>query len=489
MNLKLSQMGLILLGIPAVFEVLFVIVLVLLLHQAEQDIKHETHSREVIAHAHTLVERITNAAISIGAYGFSKSPLAKSAFEAAVNGMHSELRTLTGLLKGNSSQVSKLLAINNTVEHALAQIKEARVAIETSSTLSLLSGDTRMSDNLEKLSASVGTLQQQIDDLVHAEESLHRDLPAKRARSRQEVLIALLAGTFLNIGLAVALAIFFSRTIAERHLVLVDNSNRLALSQALHPPLAGNDEIAQLDRAFHQMVDDLQEADRYKKQLIAMVSHELRAPLTSIDAILTFLEAGGAGELPAGAPVRLRTAQSETQRLISLINDLLDLERMEAGKFEMHFELTAIAPVIQRASAAVEGALEKKKLILSIPDTGLCAWSDQDRLVQVLVNLLSNAIKFSPEGATITISALDLPDFVELRVNDQGPGIPQASQHKLFQRFSQLETADAKNKGGSGLGLSICKTIISQHGGNIGVESDGKGASFWFQIPKKEPAS
>lgn len=487
-NLKLSHMGLILLGIPAAFEILFVIAIFVLLHQAEQEIKQESHSREVIAHAHKLSERITNAAISIGAYGYSKSPLAKQTFEAAVNGMHNELRILGDLLRGNNKQLDRLLAINNTADSAIKQIEEARIAIEHASALSLLGGDTMMSDNLDKLSTLVGRLQKQINELVHAEANLNRDLPARRARSRQQVMMALVAGALFNICLAIALAGFFSRAVTRRHLVIMDNTVRLAKAQPLHPPLEGTDEIAQIDSVFHSMVRELDAADQFKKQLIAMVSHELRAPLTSIDAILTFLEAGGMGDLPAGVTKRLGTAESEVQRLIALINDLLDVEKMEAGKFEMSFELSSLASILDRSVASVSGAVENKRISLQVPQTDLLVWADADRLVQVVVNLLSNAVKFSPEGGMISIVVEKLDSTAEIRVKDEGRGIPADFQKKIFERFSQVEVADAKVRGGSGLGLSVCKAIVLQHGGSIGVESEeGKGATFWFRIPLKQP--
>jgi signal transduction histidine kinase len=488
-NLKLSQMGLILLGIPALFEILFVLAIFVLLHQAEEEIQLESHSREVTAHAHNLQERITSAAISIGAYGYSKSPLARDSYEAAVDSMRNELATLRRLVQGDAPQLNRLVIIDNTVASALKEIADARAAIEKTSSLALLSGDTTISDDLDKLSGHVGKLQKQVDDMVTAEQKAHKDLPARRIQSRRQVMTALVAGALLNIALAIALASFFSRTVARRHLVLVDNTQRLAKAQALHPRLEGNDEIAQLDAVFHSMVHELETAGEFKKQLIGMVSHELRAPLTSIDAILTFLEAGGVGELPGAATKRLQTAQKEVHRLIALINDLLDVERMEAGKFEMSFSSIELGSVLQRAAAGVEGALQKKVLVLQVPATQALVWADEERLIQVLVNLLSNAIKFSPDRAAITISLEDKQDTVEVRVKDEGRGIPAHFKEKIFERFSQVEKSDAQVRGGSGLGLTICRAIILQHGGSIGVESEeGKGATFWFRIPRNAPA-
>jgi signal transduction histidine kinase len=366
LNLRLSQMGLILLGIPAVFEIVFVVVLLVLLHQHDEELRQETRSRSVISHAHNLVEKITNGAIAIGAFSYSRSPIAKQAYEAAVNGMHEELKTLAALLKTDNKQMGRLKAVNNTADEAFKLIEETRKEVENVSALSLLGGNTKMSDKLDKLSGFVGTLQRQIDDLIHAEELAHRDLPAKRNRSRQQLILTLVGGTLLNIGLVIVLAQLFSRTVSRRHLVLMDNTDRLSKAQPLHPVLEGDDEIAQLDRVFHRMVKELAEADQFKKQMVQMASHELRTPLTSVDAILTFLEAGGTGELPEAAKSRLRIAGAEISRLIGLINDLLDIERMEAGKFEMTLRETDLNRTVERAVASVSGALERNKLELKV---------------------------------------------------------------------------------------------------------------------------
>lgn len=485
-NLKLSQMGLILLGIPAAFEILFVVALFVLLQQADLELKKESHSKDVIAHAHGLSERITNAAISIGAYGYSKSPLAKQTYEAAVRSMQRELNQLTSLLKNDAVQLKRLLALSENADEALKVIDDARKSIEGSSTLALLGGDTTMSDSLDKLSQLVGKIQKQIDELVRAEQASSKDLPAKRARSRQLLLLVMAIGAALNIALAFTLAVFFSRIVTKRQLVLVDNTIRLSKAQELHPPLAGNDEIAQLDRVFHKMVEDLAAASEFKKQLIGVVSHELRAPLTSIDAILTFLEAGGMGDLPEGVTRRLNTAGSEVQRLIALVNDLLDVERMEAGKFEMAFKDVPVQSILERSTASISGALQEKQIRICAETTDLHVWADENRLVQVLINLLSNAIKFSPQQGKIIVATADLGKQVKISVQDEGRGVPEEFKNKIFERFSQVEKTDSSVRGGTGLGLTICKTIVTQHRGNIGVESrEGQGSTFWFCIPKE----
>ncbi len=226
------------------------------------------------------------------------------------------------------------------------------------------------------------------------------------------------------------------------------------------------------------------EVDRLKKEFISTVSHELRTPLTSIRGSLSLLTSGIFGALPPEAADMLRVADRNTVRLISLINDILDLERLETGKMEMHFEMQPLAPVLQRAFESVGSFARQQSLSVNVLPTEATVLADSDRLVQVLVNLLSNAVKFSPAGSEITISASAQKGWVEVRVQDQGRGIPAKFLDKIFERFRQVEASDDRQKGGTGLGLAICKNIIEQHRGTIGVSSEeGKGSTFWFRIP------
>jgi signal transduction histidine kinase len=292
----------------------------------------------------------------------------------------------------------------------------------------------------------------------------------------------------LSLIMAVSLAVFFGRVVTNRHQVLVDNTVRLAKREPLNPPLAGADEIAHLDHVFHAMVESLAAADKVKKQLISMVSHELRTPLTSVSATLPLLAAGALGELPGPAVRRLTGTESDVNRLISLINDLLDIEKMEAGKLEMRFASTKAQAVLARALMAVCGFAENKGVTITAPESEAVIWADEGRLIQVLVNLLSNAIKFSPPGGTIAVTVNVSPQFVEFRVHDEGRGVPREHQERIFERFAQVQSTDATVKGGTGLGLAISKAIVVQHGGSIGVESlDDQGSTFWFQIPVQAP--
>ena len=241
-------------------------------------------------------------------------------------------------------------------------------------------------------------------------------------------------------------------------------------------------------RQFGGNIRDISERRKLaqmKKDFVATVSHELRTPLTSIRGSLSLLAGGALGELPDEALEVVQIAERNTLRLIALINDILDLERLEAGKLEIAVRPTPVATIVERSLEAVRAVADQAGIRIEVPSAEGTVLADEDRIVQVLVNLLSNAVKFSPRDSVVTVAAAPEKDgFVELRVTDRGRGIPSSHKDLLFQRFQQVETSDAKKKGGTGLGLAISKAIVDQHGGTIDVDSVlGQGSTFRVLLP------
>jgi PAS domain S-box-containing protein len=231
-------------------------------------------------------------------------------------------------------------------------------------------------------------------------------------------------------------------------------------------------------------ITERKEIERMKQEFVAMVSHDLRTPLTSIQGFLTLLETGMYGELSPNGSENLQIAGANISRLIALINDLLDIEKMESGKLKMELRNCALSEVFERSIGGVIGFAEQQQVGIAADETNLVAFADRDRLVQVLINLISNAIKFSPKGSVVRVEASTVDNFAEIRVIDKGRGVPAEYRDVIFERFQQVKSTDATKKGGSGLGLAICKAIVEGHGGKIGVESEeGQGSTFWFRIP------
>jgi len=229
------------------------------------------------------------------------------------------------------------------------------------------------------------------------------------------------------------------------------------------------------------------ELEHMKDEFISTVSHELRTPLTSIRGALGLLSSGVLGTMSEKASHLLRIAVTNTDRLVRLINDILDLERMESGRAPLHFGTCDVAELVRQAVETMAPMADAAgvKLESTVEPSRLDA--DSDRILQVLTNLLSNAIKFSPAGSAvqITVESAENTGMLTLRVTDSGRGIPADKLESVFDRFQQVDVADARQKGGTGLGLAICRSIVQQHGGNIWAEHNATtGVTFAMQLPR-----
>jgi PAS domain S-box-containing protein len=244
-----------------------------------------------------------------------------------------------------------------------------------------------------------------------------------------------------------------------------------------------NVELESAKSVAEQTVVRLEEVEQLKKGFLSTVSHELRTPLTSIRGALGLLASGAVGALSTEVIEVVGIAERNAVRLMALINDILDLERLETGKIELEFAQVSTESILRRAVESVSTFGQQHRVTIDAPEAASMIWADADRIVQVLVNLLSNAVKFSPPGGVVTVGVAQQDDWVEFRVTDRGRGVPAIHRRAIFERFRQVESSDSREKGGSGLGLAICKSIVEQHGGTMGVDSEeGVGSSFWFQV-------
>jgi PAS domain S-box-containing protein len=230
--------------------------------------------------------------------------------------------------------------------------------------------------------------------------------------------------------------------------------------------------------------------ERLKSEFVSTVSHELRTPLTSIRGALGLLSSGLLGAVGEKGQRMLEIAVSNTDRLVRLINDILDLERIESGKVELvRGPVDANAVMVQASEGLQSMADQAGVRLVLVPAIG-ALWGDSDRIIQTLTNLLGNAIKFSPRDTAVTLSGTAGKTDFAFCIADQGRGVPEDKLESIFERFSQVDASDSRDKGGSGLGLAICKSIVDAHGGRIWAEkSEPVGSRFQFTIPLAVPST
>ncbi len=225
--------------------------------------------------------------------------------------------------------------------------------------------------------------------------------------------------------------------------------------------------------------------ERMKNEFVATVSHELRTPLTSIRGSLGLVSAGVAGKLPERAAGLVEMALNNCERLTLLINDILDMEKLESEKQRFDLRRVAVSELVKRSLADNAGFAQSLSVRFVTPEP-LCRAEvlvDPDRFLQVMANLLSNASKFSPAGGTIEVTAHCNQGRVRVAVRDHGKGIPPEFQPRIFQKFSQADSSDSRSRAGTGLGLAISRAIVERLGGHIGFDTGPGGTTFYFDLP------
>ena len=226
--------------------------------------------------------------------------------------------------------------------------------------------------------------------------------------------------------------------------------------------------------------------ERLKDEFVSSVSHELRTPLTSISGSLGLLMAKAGGDLPAPAARLVAIAHTNSQRLVRLVNDILDIEKMESGQVAFHLRRIDVRSLVEQAIEANRGLAESAGVRIRLEDAAAAGdvRADSDRLTQLVTNLLSNAVKFSPAGNEVLVAVEKRADAIRISVRDHGPGIPDDFKPRIFERFAQADATNAGQKGGTGLGLSIVKQIVERLGGKAGfADAPGGGTIFHVDLP------
>lgn len=607
MNLTIYQRGLLLVSLPLVFEICFLVLASFFAFSAEQAAEQEQSSKLILAQANELLQDLILLSSSSALFTLTVADEYERQSRDTEAHVADGLAHLEFLVRANPAARVKVEALKSNGAKLLKMIQAGRVAARKDQQAED-SEDIQGEQQSVVRSAIKGALFLYIGKSIRNVRELN-DLVVRQAeplseRARQYTS-ALHLVLFLGLPLSFAVSFwalrYFSTTICTRLDKVASGTVAFARGEKMNPPLAGIDEIAQLDSAFHRMADQLSESRRkeraivdhaqdmicaltsdlqflsanpaarqifavdelrlveqnlktflaensvlplkaqldsgnkdkewtletelelersdgskrwtqwsfvwspaeqryfcvchdaskqkelenLKRDFINMVSHDLRSPITSLHLFLDSMAEGVYGSLPEKLNSNSQTMGRSLQRLLSLINNLLDVEKIEAGRMSLAVAPQRLAEIIEDQILTLMPLIKAQGLDVDLDlDSDLVAVCDQARLHQVLGNLLSNAIKFSPAGSTLTISLKQEDNQVAVRIKDQGPGIAADELPKLFERFQQTASAKTSKTKGTGLGLTLCKKIIELHGGQIGVESEpGHGSCFWFKLP------
>lgn len=479
-TLKLRQKGIILVVLPLCFQVLFLVALVKLSIDADAAMKRESDSKEMIYVCSTVLQQMVDCGIYAAMYNYTLDERIRGKCTTSMQRAQEDLRAVASKVS-NRDQLNGIVSLQETVavtsgvlDRFLDKTTGDRKAINVFSGNEGLASERKLFADLR----SKG-------DLVIADERARCKIFVREKLQAKNILTAtIIFGAVIDILIALGTALYFFSNISSRLEQLTRNT-RLIKDRTFPLTVAnGTDEIAELDRSFQKAVGELRESEELRRQIVSMVSHDLRSPLSSVDAALTLINEGVLGEVPETVLSVSRTASQDVERLVRLTNELLDAESLASGKIKIDRKQFAINDLFDELKAAMEFSCQTHKVTLQTSDEDFECFADKNRVLQILTNLTSNAIKASPENALVKVVACLSGSLCEFKVIDSGKGIDTEQQGRIFKRFVQLED-DSR---GRGVGLSICRSLVELHGGEIGVESaPGEGSTFWFTLPNQQP--
>lgn len=397
-----------------------------------------THTYVVLEALQRLSHQVSQSEAAARGYVLTGSPQFESQYREVKENISAAVADLRNKSSDNPEQQKRIAQLELIIRERIAVLDNSVQIRKTQGLNAVLAISPSSRGPL--LSSQIAT---QIQEIGDEENRLLATRNAKASQGSRRAFVVVLVAVLLAMA-AVALSVFFMFRDLERR----------------------------------------REVDRMKSEFISVVSHELRTPLTSLRGSLGLL---GSGLVEVGTSKgrrMLEIAVNNTDRLIRLINDILDVEKLDSGRIEMPRKICNAGDLMRQTADAMRSMAQTHNVSLQISSNESRIFADPDRIVQCLTNLVSNGIKFSDPGGIVSICALRAGSALRFEVRDHGKGIPPANQRSIFERFHQVDVSDSRKKGGTGLGLAICRSIVQQHGGRIWVESTlGKGSTFVFTIP------
>ncbi|MBX9694674.1 MAG: HAMP domain-containing histidine kinase [Cyanobacteria bacterium] len=593
MRSKIASKGLILVGVPLIFELLFVSLLLFLFNQAASTSERALKSKLVLAETESTLNGLWDAFQQFGLSIATRKPINQANFQTTSERAIQKIKLIKSMVGNDPVQQKNIDRLKKAVEEGYRDVSLAANAYEEDQPFAggiypqRLAGHHRSFIGLSEA-------------ISKREIERQSSMPISSGNFIILLNLCVGLGIGLNIAIAFLMANYFSKGITNRISAIVDNVQNMKSDRDLAPLLEGeDDEISVLDKEFHAMASFMREARKKEQALVGnvrsvicslsknltftkvsdeasriwgarnylseslslvcqpedwpgissrfaecmasrdlssemdiqmlpqrgapiwmhwtifwsrehelffcvandisqqkelqdikrdfaqMISHDLRSPLQSVQTFVEVLGTGLYGTLNERGTPRVASMNRTLSHLIRLINNLLDLEKMDAGKLELSYQEASLKDLVETSFEFIGELATKRKLQVKIDiDPAIRLTIDADKMIQVFQNLLGNAVKYSPIGAPLEVRSRLRGAFVEVEIVDQGKGIPLDQQEKIFDRFHQVKDPHGVRVAGTGLGLAFCKQIIDMHGGQIGVESkDGAGSCFWLLLP------
>lgn len=455
-------------------ELAFVATLVYQLSETRQEVAREKSLKEILKKSQRLVFLLNDYEHMMELWVANRDPeLERKSIEN-----EKEMNSIAKWLqkharsKDMKKQIDGLVELQGKLFRLINKVKEKVVLMEQREAFSYAQGF------YAKIRDYRWTWEHSAVNLIKEQEETLRTFPEQHAERRSQIRMIVSVGCIANILIAVALSFFLWRNVVSRLLLMVDNTRLLSQRKRMHPRMSSGDELSDLDRELHDMADAIDAAQNERQAFLAMVSHELRTPLAVVTLNFELIRNGVAGTLAPRSEEMLKDSELRLNHLLKLINDLLDLEKLEAGKLAMTPKVVYIEHLVEDAAKQLEEAARKKQIVLDLPESMLELELDPERMRQSISNVLQNAITASSLGGKVSVEIVQNSSTVELRILDDGAGVPPELRDQIFERFRSTS-------GGmlTGMGLPIARRIVQAHGGEIGYEAgDKSGSCFWIRL-------